>query len=296
MRWLLIAPLVVLGACTTRPAFVPPPQKLFANFQALPRPVREIAPGALWIQHHGPQGAGAALDNLETQAGISSVVVDNDLHAALSLGFLQYLDLDPSLQSKVSVRLNDVTLVRVKDMAKLDGPGEQPRIYEALRAGSATITTTREIGIAIESRIADQGMPVFGRGSSGKRSSFTVEAKDVYLAVHVASLRSVRTKPVRLQLKAELRRVQLHGLDVQVVTDPKTKCQSAELIAFKGGGQALERTEIDPRKRVEIMLAAPIGLGRALFNRIAIEPDRQSSQRCAIRLALRGTALVSERG
>lgn len=294
MRWLAALCLLV-SACTSRPAFIPPPQRIFADFQALRRPASNIAVGALWVEGHGTYGPGATPDNLETLAGISGVVIDNQLQATLSLGLLQYLDLDPSLQSKLSVRLNELTLVRVKDMATLEGPSEQARIYEALRVGNATITTTSELGVAIEARIAEQDLPLLGRGSSGKRSSFTIELKDVYLAVHVATLLSVRSKPLRLLLKSAPQRLKLHGLAVQAQTPEGEGCHKATVSVSNGGGTILEPTEFDPQKPAAMSLAAPVAVGKALFDHISIEPETRWPKRCAIRLTLRGTALVTDR-
>lgn len=294
MRWLPALCLLVC-ACTTRPAFIPAPQRIFADFQALSRPAGNVAVGALWIEGHGIHGPGAMADNLETLAGISGIVIDNELQGTLSLGVLQYLDLDPSLHSKVSVRLNEVTLVRVKDMARLEGPSEQPRIYEALRVGTATIATTGDVGLAIEAHIAEQGLPVLGRGSTGRRSSFTIEVKDVYLAVHVATLRSLRSKPFRLLLTSAPQSLKLHGLTVQTHNTAGQGCHQATVSVSKGGAMILEPTEFDPQKPAAMSLAAPVAVGKALFDHISIEPETRWPKRCAIRLTLRGTALVTDR-
>ena len=293
MRWRAILPILLLGACTARPAFIPAPQRVFAHFQALPRPARNLAVGALWIDGHGAFGPGAGADNLETQQGISGVTTDNGLAASLSLGFLQYLDLDPSLQSKVMVRLNDVTLVQVKDMAKLDGPKEQPRVYEALRVGSATITANNEVGVAIEARASERGLPVFAHGSSGRQSTFSIEAKDVYLAVHVAMSRAVSSRPITLRVEAQPQSARLNGLTVLASGDATSPCEHATLSATKGAGVALVSTQVDLRVSAELMLATPVGDKGKLFDRLSIEPVSESSGQCAVRLALKGTELVS---
>lgn len=284
--------LLLLGACTARPAFIPPPQRAFADYQALPRPARELAVGALWIDGHGTYGPGAAPDNIETLPGISAVAIDNDLGASLSLGFLQYLDLDPTLQNKVTVRLNDVTLVRVKDMTRLQGPSEQPRVYEALRAGSATITTTKEVGLAIEARAIEQSLPVFGRGSTGRRSTFSIEVKDVYLAVRIATLRAASSRLYRIRLGPEPESVELHGLTLRVSSDRSDNCRTGEVSASKGSGIVVPPTEFDPRTPVELKLAAPVGDGAALFDRLSIRPQVGPPHSCAVRVALEGAELV----
>lgn len=291
----LLLLLLLLGGCTARPAFIPPPQRAFAGYQALLRPARELAVGALWIDGHGTYGPGAAPDNIETLPGIGAVVIDNDLGVSLSLGFLQYLDLDPTLQNKVAVRLNDVTLLRVKDMTRLQGPSEQPRVYEALRAGSATITTTKEVGLAIEARAIEQGLPVFGRGSSGRRSTFSIEAKDVYLAVRIATLRAVGSRPHRMVLGREPESVELHGLTVRVSSGRSDSCQKGEVSAFKGSGIVVPPMEFDPRTPVELKLAAPVGNRAALFDRLSIKPDVAPASPCAVSVALKGSELVSQK-
>jgi len=293
MSWRSLLPLMLLGGCTLRPDFIPPPQQVFKGFQALPRPVRDLPVGALWIDGIGAYGPGAADGEVERMPGISSVAVDSDLAASLSLGFLQYLDLDPTLRTKVAVRLNDVTLVRVKDLSRLEGPGGQPRIYEALRVGSATITASREAGLAIEARALERGLPVFGRGSSGGRRTFTLEAKDVYLAVHVATLRPIRSKAVRVSLKRTVRPFVLHGLRVAVSGNIGSACLKAELMVSKGTGVVVGPAEFDPRQPAAMTLAAPIGTAHGLFQRLAIAPDGDPAADCAVRFALDGTELVS---
>lgn len=294
MRWQPILVVLVLGACTVRPAFIPAPRKVFDHFVALPRPVHDLAVGALWIEGHGTYGAGAAPDNLETQAGISGVTIDNDLAASLSLGFLQYLDLDPTLQSKVTVRLNDVTLVRVKDMSALGEPVEQPRVYEALRAGSATITAMKDVGVAIEASASEHGLPVVGRGSSGRQSTFSIEAKDVYLAVRIATLQTVSSTPVRVRLGAKPESIEIDGLEVQVSSAASEDCRKGELGASKGRGVVVTPTEFDPRTAVSLELSAPIGARSSFFDHLSIQPDAARQHGCAVLIALTGTALSDQ--
>lgn len=291
MRGQFLVLALLLGACTTRPAFIPPPHKAFAHFRALPRPVRDLPVGALWIEGHGAYGPGAAADNLETLPGITGVTIDSDLSASLTLGFLQYLDLDPSFQRKVSVRLNDVSLVQVRDMARLAGPGAQPRVYAGLRVGSATITTTSDTGVAIEARATEYGLPVFGRGNSGRRSTFSIEVKDVYLAAHVATLRTAVSRGIAIELSSSARTVALAGVMLTVSADPG--CRHGTLRATKGDGIVAEAPGWDPRAESRVALAAPVSAGAALFDSVSIRPIGRSATGCSIGLALVGTELVS---
>jgi hypothetical protein len=192
------------------------------------------------------------------------------------------------------VRLNDVTLVQVKDMRKLEGPRGQPRVYEALRVGSATITAARDVGLAIEARATKQGLPVFGRGSSGQRSTFSIEAKDVYLAVHIATTIAVSSPSVRMRLRSQPQSVQLTGLSVQVSDDGAVACEKVELSATKGIGVAIAPVEFDPRVPIELKLGVPIADNAVLFERLSIKPDAVTSGQCGIRITLEGTALTSE--
>lgn len=177
---------VLLSSCVVRPAFVPRPSGIYQRFTALTEPRVELPVGALWVTGYGPSGPGAAADNLVTERSLSGITFDNDLQLSFTAGLLKFFDLDPSIRNKVTARLADMSIVRVRDLAALPGPAGQPRLYEAVKVGTVTITTTRDVGLDIQSHALAQGLAVIERGSTGAIRTYTIEGRDIFFAYRLA--------------------------------------------------------------------------------------------------------------
>jgi hypothetical protein len=175
------------------PNFVPKPSEVYEGYVALEMPRTEVPVGALWVQDYGPSGEGAAGDNLVTERSLSQITINADLHFGLTAGILNLFGLDPSYRNKVSARFGDLSIVRVRDMTKLFGPASEPRIYEAIRAGSVTISTDNEVGLDLETRALGRNLPVVGRSDNGRRRSFSIDGKDMFIAFRVASQEVVKS-------------------------------------------------------------------------------------------------------
>lgn len=201
-RMVLIAGvLLTCAGCVSRPAFLPTTTHLYAAFSPLDQPKPDVPVGALWVAGYGPVGEGAAADNLVTERSLSAITFDSDFQASLTLGLLKFLDLDPSLRTKVTARFTDLTIVRIKDWSRLSGPAEQPRLYEALRAGTISVTSTSDVGLDIENRAISQNLPVFGRGTTGVARTFNIDGKDLIFAIHVAALEQVEGARISIEVR-----------------------------------------------------------------------------------------------
>lgn len=193
IRRLLIAALLAGAApAFAMPDFIPKPAEAYEGYVALEMPRADVPVGALWVQNFGPSGEGASPDNLVTERSLSQVTISSDLQLGLTVGILKFFGLDPSYRNRLSARFGDLSIVRVKDMAKLSGPSSEPRIYEAVRAGTITITTDNDIGLKLETRAAGQNLPVVGRSDNGSRRSFSMDGRDMFIAFRVASQEEVR--------------------------------------------------------------------------------------------------------
>lgn len=157
-----IALALLCDGCVGRPGFIPTTGRLYDRFTPLAEPRPEIAVGALWIEDYGATGDGTVPDNLVTTRSLSGFTFDADFQADLTLGILKFFDFDPSFRRKMVARFSDLSIIRVKDWSKLEGPVGEPRIYEALKAGTISITTTSAGGLDIESRLVSQDIPVIG--------------------------------------------------------------------------------------------------------------------------------------
>jgi hypothetical protein len=182
------------------PDFVPSPGGIYVDFTALVEPRTELPLGALWIQDYGPTGEGAAADNIAVVRSLTGVTINRDTQLSLFSGILNLFGLDPSYRSRVSVRLSDVTIHRVKDLSKLAGPTGEPRLYEALKAGAITITTESNLGLDLDLRAAAK-LPVIGRADTGRSRSFAIDGKDMFIAYRVVTLKSSVTKEEEVPLK-----------------------------------------------------------------------------------------------
>lgn len=193
----------VLASCATAPAFLPAPAKVYAAYSAIDEPRENVPVGALWIQGYGPYGEGAEADNLITIRSLGGYAVNSDVQIALTLGLGSLLNLDPTYRKHVTAKFSDVSIVRVKHVSKLAGPPNEPRIYEALRAGTITITAEKAFGTDLGESARSQGLVVLRRGDSGQTKSITIDGKDLFIAFRVVTLEPAHSKveksPIRLR-------------------------------------------------------------------------------------------------
>lgn len=266
----LLSGALAIAGCGVRPAYLPAPSRAFAQFRALPQPQPELAVGALWIEGHGAYGAGAAPDNLETIKSLAALTLDGTFQVSLNLGVLQFLDLDPSLRSKINARLNDVSIVRVKDLGKLDGPAEQDRIYQGLKAGSITVTATREVGLDIEASANQRQLPVVGRGTTGQMTTLTIEAREAFFAILIARMTEVDGTAVMLRpprIATLLGSIQLR---LELV-DPADCAKGAH---FSVGKNDKSESPLVTSKAPRIVtLAVPVYRDNTLYDRLRLSQD-----------------------
>lgn len=287
----------VLSACVGRPAFVPTGRQLYDRFTPLAEPRPEVPVGALWIDRYGASGEGAAADNLVTTRSLSGVMFDADFQADLTLGVLKILDLDPSFRKKMVVRLADLSIIRVKDWSKLAGPIGEPRIYEALKAGTISITTTSAGGLDIENRIASQNMPVIGRGTTGLTRTFVIDGKDLVFAIHVASYRAVRTKPTSVAVSRKRPGTAALGrYSLMLKDESESGADDAETCVRQIGYRLAPRGRTDPGlvgtidlkpeggERIIDMPVPQEGLGGALLSKVSISWKAENKTGCTTRM------------
>lgn len=197
--------LALSQACASRgltetPRLAPNPGDAYAGFAALDEPRAEIPVGALWVQGYGSHGAGAAPDNLETVRGVSALAIGRSMQLSLTLGLLRFLGVDPLLRDQMSVRFTDVSIVRVKDLSKLEGPTGEPRIVEALRAGSITVSTDSSFSLNADGGGILDEIGTVGRANGGRTRTFALEARDMFVAMRVVTPRVARSGEKEVKL------------------------------------------------------------------------------------------------
>lgn len=292
----MLALAAVISGCVGRPGFIPTTRHLYDRFTPLAEPRPEVPVGALWIEGYGATGDGAVLDNIVTTRSLSGFTFDADFQASLTLGLLKFLDLDPSYRKKVVARFADLSIIQVKDWSKLSGPAGEPRIYEALKAGTISITATGTAGLDIESRALSQDTPVIGRGTTGLARTFVIDGKDLVFAIHVASYRPVQTEPVRVAIsrkRSQTASMGRYSLLLSATADAKTVDPSFCLQRLDYRLQS--RGRVDPSsagtieldaKGAEKVVSMPVpeeGLGGALLTDVRISWKPADKQRCAVR-------------
>lgn len=193
---MLVATLAVPSSSAAGPAFVPSPRQAFEGFTAINAPRADVPIGALWIDGYGPTGDAAAPDNLETVRSLNGVTIDKGLQLALTAGLFNLLGIEPRLRDKYTARFTDLTIVRVKDVAKLSGPKGEPRIVAALKAASVTVSTEGEIGLNART-IGWNQREIEGSTANGRTRNYAIEGRDLFVAVRVATPKLV-TGPIQL--------------------------------------------------------------------------------------------------
>lgn len=278
--------------------FVPKPSAIFSDFTALEQPRADVPVGALWVQGFGPHGPAAAADNIETIRSLSGVTLNREMQLRFTLGLASFLNIDPGYRSRINARFADVTIVRVKDIAALAGPAGEPRIYEALKAGTITITTDSDLSADLNGNINAAGLPVLGRGDNGHLKSFTIDGKDMFVAFRIVTMKRVRGKPQEAKLRAGgSAMLRISGYEVEADASGIGPCQCGSQATQQSGGcsptnrgvaisirrngktvsadpQAEPASHLVGRKTLSFVLPVPIADGQGgLFTTLSIEAD-----------------------
>lgn len=255
-----------LSGCAIGPVFVPKFSQAFGRYTALHELRSSVPVGALWIPGHGPYGEGASPENLVTEPGLSEITIDNNLQASFTAGFLNLLDLDPSYRSKVTARFGNLSIVRVKDMAKLDGPSGAPRIYAALKAATITITVVQDLGLDIEAKLAGSDLNVVAKGTAGRARTFTIDGKDMFLAIQVAAAAEAQSDAKTVQLRGgQPATLELDGVAV-ALTWP-VGAAACEVRAAIGDGAAVT---LKPGAAEALALAVPVARDGRLYTGVEL--------------------------
>ena len=220
---LLTAVLAASSACANAaaaPSFVPSPSSVYEGFTAINGPRAEVPVGALWIDGYGPHGDPASADNLETVRGLTGVTIARDLELRLTAGLLDVLGIDPGLRKHFQARFTDLSVVKVKDVSKLTGPSGEPRIIEALKAGSILITNDGEVSLDLDRSSVTS--PFTARLDSGSKRGSAIEGRDMFIAFRIAALKLSKSEPelVRFDREGEVLTTVHNGLVLSLRPQP----------------------------------------------------------------------------
>lgn len=262
------------SATIAAPDFAPSARQAYDGFVGINPPRADVPIGALWIDGYGPTGAGAGADNLETVRSLSAITVDKNLQLAVSLGVLNLFGIDPRARDHYTARFADLSIVRVKDLARLSGPKGEPRIVEAIKAASVTVSSDRELGL--NGQTIGGFSQASGSGTSGRTSSYAMEARDMVIAIRVATPEIVKGKERDLRV--------LDGtsarLDDFLLLPSRDHCGSSASPCLPRVGiakintqtvAAVEGVALDRNREARLALPVPISDGQeGLFDSLVV--------------------------
>ncbi len=270
---LCIAPISATPAHAA-PDFVPSPRQAFEGFVAINPPRPDVPVGALWIEGFGPTGSGAEKDNLETVRSVNSLTIDKNLQLSLSLGLFDLIGIDPKLRDHYVARFSDLSIIRVKDLSKLEGLKGEPRVVEALKAGSITISTDN--GFALNARtIGFEQNDAVGSTSNDKSRAYSIEARDMIIAIRVATPELIRSDERELRLSDDLRSAQIDDFLLLISRDKCSTtppaCRPAVGIAKQNSYGAVQAATSDIGTDFTARLSLPVPIADqrgGLFDRL----------------------------
>lgn len=288
MRLLFALLAAVPAGANTAPDIVPKASQAFEGFVAINAPRPEVPVGALWIDGFGPTGEAASPDNLETVRSINGMTIDSNLQLSLTAGLFNLIGIDPRFRDRFSARFSDLTIVRVREISKLSGPRGEPRIVEAIKAASVTVSTDGEIGLNARA-IGWQLRNVSAETTNGRTRGSTMEGRDLFIAMRVATLRLVLSKERRLELTRNdnERFARLDDFRIAVRagqcgnTSTCAEPPSAGVIKMSSHPQDKPASTMpfNVKGEVELTLPVPIADGQGgLFERMLIERPRGCGQ------------------
>ncbi len=257
------------------PEFAPDPKQAFERFVGINPPRSDVPVGALWIKGYGPTGEPAGTDNVETVRSLNGLTIDKNLQLSLGVGVLDLLGIDPKARDHYTAHFADLSIVRVKDITKLAGPKGEPRIIEALKAGSVTVSSDSAIGLNAQKLGWQQG--VDGNTTNDRSKSYSIEGHDMFIAIHVATRTITHAKEQELRLSAGLGSARLDDYLIVLLKDhcsEGAKGCSPKLGVAKINSQTVESVPglpVDARGKLALNLPVPIADGAGgLFDAIAL--------------------------
>jgi hypothetical protein len=300
-----IAALILLASsASAAPDFVPKPSQAFEGFHAINAPRTDVPVGALWIEDFGPTGEPAAADNLETIRSLSGLSIDRNLQLNLSASVLSLIGVDPRLRDHYTARFTDLSIVRVKDTSRLSGPKGEPRIVEALKAGSAVVSTDGELSLNARTQYGWLITEVTGDGSAGRTRSKAIEGRDIFVAIRVAATQSSLGRPRTVRMRPGPGGASVGEFEDYFVMWKPENCPgggNGGIRPCSSGGVSVVRNEadmaaatytpIDGGRETSIALPVPVSDGHGgLFDHLQVgvtEDCHATRQKCGRELIVR---------
>lgn len=190
---LFASTLLMAGPADGALPFVPSSRQTLEGFVAINAPRPNVPVGALWIDGYGPTGEGASPDNVETVRNLGGVTIDKGLQLSLTVDLFNLLGIEPRLRDRYTAQFTDLTIVRVKDVLRLAWPKGEPRIVDALKAGTVIVSTDGEIGLNGRT-LGWQQREIEATTANGRTRNFAIEGRDLFVAFRVATPKLVLDK------------------------------------------------------------------------------------------------------
>ena len=281
MKRLAALLLLLAGPAMAAPDFLPSPKQSYEGFVALKMPRPEVPVGALWVRGYGPVGEPASNDNVETVRSLNGLSIDRNLQLSLTAGLFELLGIEPRYRDRFTARFTDLAIVRVRDLSRLSGPGREPRIIEALKAGSIVLSSDGEAGISVRSGF--RLSPQEASGASARTRSYSIEARDMFVALRIATLEVSRSEPRELRLDPKHRNGRADRFEVRV-DDASCQTEAAlcrAKVAIVGADEPADvpvNAELDESGTAQLELPVPIADRRGgLYTMIRISRVRPCS-------------------
>ena len=234
-RWslafaLALASIAVSGCKTCRPPGPPPVPDVLAGYKLLSNPRSSIPIGAIWYQGQGPNGRGAASENVETVEGAAVLNFTQIQKRVLAAHLTSYIGLTGVQAKNVVVDLSDLKVVRVKDVFQLDVRTNDNILYEGISAGTMTFTYDRGLGLDVGGRFAVKGVPADATLTTGNVQMVTVHGSNLFLAHRVSQF------------------VSLEESESKVMTDgtPDNMAVLARGLEITAGASAMKECALEP--------------------------------------------------
>lgn len=259
--------MIPAGAPASSPSFIPSPRQAFEGYVAINAPRPDVPVGALWIDGYGPTGNAASADNLETVRSLNGVTIDKGLQLALTAGLFSMFGIEPRLRDSYTARFTDLTIVRIKDVSRLAGPKGEPRIIEALKAASITISTDGEIGLSARTT-GWQQRDIEGVSSNGRSRNYAIEGRNLFIAMRIATPKLVTGKERTLNITSTGTAEAAARIDDYLISMAPSSCAAAsqmhcapasygvtKLNSYPASGS---REQVKSSREAETRLALPV--------------------------------------
>lgn len=163
---------------------------MFKDYTPISTPQSDVPVGAQWVPGIGPAGDAADSSNIRVSKGAANVDLSGNSQKSIGFSLASFLGLNGEKAKKTKIKLENISIYRVKDFSALKVGAGQQAITAAVKAGSISIESDEATVADIKAAASARGIPISGEFGSGKSKKLVLNGSDLFVAFQVIEFKA----------------------------------------------------------------------------------------------------------